>query len=488
MGRLLLPNMRFPGLTAALVLSLLLAYYLGEGGGRFSLEELAAMGASSAQIIADSGEGSRLIVANFLHESPLHLWGNVALLLIIGTICELFFYRLDLLFIYAFGALSAMLAALSDRAAVTYGASGLIFAALAATIVICYRYRRNIKPGYRRLLFIILPIYTLLLLLAGLKSGGVSVLAHIGGLGAGFICGRLFIVCHPAGLATHQRLKWLFLVLGLILIPLMVPKILVTKAYLFADSHYGVTFMAPSGWLIEKASLPKGEAFALQNSLGVTIYLESRLLADGVTDEELHFKENSEQYEMDGVIITSSNYIYLKGFYQYVLSCRVPLPLAELYAPWCQKAKNSLEFSPPDSLKAAKLRAENRVPLLSDYITFGDELMLYGAYSEGLELWAELAKTMNESGQIAYHYARWLTFMRKKPAVALDEARQAVDILGAHGEPLYLLMELLAKEKRYAEMKSYLISADEDDEKLLPYRALAGSGREPLRPFTLPGQ
>ena len=132
MSRLLLPNMRFPWLTALWAASLAIVYCLQSGSGPFAPEDLAAMGASSAQIIADSGSGLGLRTASFLHESPLHLWSNVALLIIIGTICELFDYRLDLLFIYIFGGTMAMVAALADPAAVTYGASGLIFAALAA--------------------------------------------------------------------------------------------------------------------------------------------------------------------------------------------------------------------------------------------------------------------------------------------------------------------------------------------------------------------
>ena len=246
--------------------------------------------------------------------------------------------------------------------------------------------------------------------------------------------------------------------------------------------------MAPSGWLIEKKVFHDGEMFAIQNSLGVAILLESRLLADGQSDEELHVNEYSEQYTVDGEQELSINYVYSKGFYRHTLTCNMPLALAVLYKPWCQKARDSVEIGLPDTLKAAKLRAENQVPLLEDYVRFADELMRYGAYDEGFNLWQSFAEKFGESGLIAYHYAYWLSTLGRDSAQALDEARLAVDKLGTYGEPLYLLLQILLKEKRYQEMESYLLAADINDEKLAPYRAQVAATKPKLPAFILPKQ
>ena len=145
----------------------------------------------------------RTLNASFLHFSWSHLFGNALSLWIIGKQYENVNYRGTFLIIYVFtGIVSMSSAALLQPNALTAGASGAVFGLMGASAMLSKRARRlavkgdltpHIHASYTRLGKL---VYTLMIynLIATFVMPGISIVAHISGLIAGFVIGLVIPV------------------------------------------------------------------------------------------------------------------------------------------------------------------------------------------------------------------------------------------------------------------------------------------------------
>lgn len=195
--------------AAALCFVVFLAQ-LGSGSVA-SLDGLIRAGANASDLVRD-GAVWRLVTANLLHGSWLHLGMNLAALLSTGALVERWLGRPGtILVLWTSGVggqlASAMLAWADTVARVSVGISGAVFGVLGVLLVSTWRFRRHPTGGLR------VPATTWLLLL--LTNGAISlvpmvdVAAHVGG----FVIGALTAVLvapgpgHPARLAPRGQVR-----------------------------------------------------------------------------------------------------------------------------------------------------------------------------------------------------------------------------------------------------------------------------------------
>jgi membrane associated rhomboid family serine protease len=146
-----------------------------------------------------------LITALFLHESPLHLAGNMVFLWIFGDNVEEVLGRARYVFVYVCSGLAGsllMIAADRDSLVPTLGASGAI-AGLMGAYVVWFPYHRVRVFVLRRVVevpaLVVIGTWIAIQILQGVLSishlgeaGGVAYLAHVGGAGTGIGAAFLF--------------------------------------------------------------------------------------------------------------------------------------------------------------------------------------------------------------------------------------------------------------------------------------------------------
>jgi len=158
-------------------------------GAVASLGGLVRAGANASDLVGD-GAVWRLVTANLLHGSWLHLGMNLAALLSTGALVERWLGRPGtVIVLWASGvggqAASTVLAWLGGEPRVSVGISGAVFGVLGVLLVSTWRFRRQATGGLR------VPWATWLLLLA--TNGAISLIpmvdvaAHVGG----FVIGAL---------------------------------------------------------------------------------------------------------------------------------------------------------------------------------------------------------------------------------------------------------------------------------------------------------
>lgn len=158
-------------------------------------------GASFAPGIFGSGEYYRLFTAMFLHGSPAHIFFNMLILHSIGMNIEKIFGFTRFALIYLLGGLTgSLLSALwGVYGGYSIGASGAVFAVLAAEGVFLYQHRRIIGPEMRGRLRA-LAFWSALNLALGFVTPGIDNWGHIGGLVGG---GVLAWFLAPFFMPTH---------------------------------------------------------------------------------------------------------------------------------------------------------------------------------------------------------------------------------------------------------------------------------------------
>jgi rhomboid protease GluP len=149
------------------------------------------LGANAAALVGD-GQYYRLVSANLLHASALHLFTNGFSLLALGTILErLLGWRHFLLLILATGLLSQAVSALAAPELGSYvysvGISGALFGLVGALGVVSWRFGRQLPGGYR-----VVPRAWMVLILVNFVAipmvfPQVDRFAHGGGLVAGAV-------------------------------------------------------------------------------------------------------------------------------------------------------------------------------------------------------------------------------------------------------------------------------------------------------------
>ncbi len=187
------------------------------GDGIAGAAGLIHLGANSSLRVG-AFEVWRLVTANLLHGSLIHIGMNLAALLTTGAVVERWLGRpATLIVLTASGVAgqgaSAAIALAEGVARVSVGISGAVFGVLGVLLVSSFRYRRQSTGGMR------VPASTWLLLL--ITNAAISMIpmvdvaAHAGGLVAG-VCVALVVSPRPHGppMLTPRQQLWLAGVAG----------------------------------------------------------------------------------------------------------------------------------------------------------------------------------------------------------------------------------------------------------------------------------
>ena len=196
---------RVPLITTIIVLLNLVAYFL-------AYEDEAAFmryGALETVKVIEGHEYYRLVTSMFLHADLEHLGRNMIVLFFLGAAVEAYigYTRWFILYIASgvIGNIASLLMEWStDETRLSIGASGAVFGAMGATLVIAFSNRRLLRNkstlGLRVLFMIIFSVY------AGLVSDGVNNAAHIGGLIGGLWLAVIFTSRRLSGINKEEWL------------------------------------------------------------------------------------------------------------------------------------------------------------------------------------------------------------------------------------------------------------------------------------------
>lgn len=244
---------RFPRITAALMFAQLILFAAMTLSGPIDQDALVAWGAKVAPLMIDAGQLWRLLTANLLHESALHIGFNLFVLLNVGAALEHVYRPLDYGLVLLASALGTTLSSLwALPGAVTAGSSGVVYGAMGAAVVFGLKHRELLPERYRRVLGEATLPAVLVFLYVGFTSTGVDNWAHLGGLGAGALT-ALWLV--PRSLAKPRGARARLLVaspFALVAVGMAAGGALLSHAtlrtQLARDDAFGVEARVPSLW------------------------------------------------------------------------------------------------------------------------------------------------------------------------------------------------------------------------------------------------
>jgi membrane associated rhomboid family serine protease len=173
-----------PYATYALIAMNVLVFIaeLGGGGGAGSLEgggQLISDGGLLGPAVADQGEWYRIVTSGFLHAGPLHLFLNMFVLYILGTVLEEGIGTARLLGVYFVSLLAGSFGALLlDPNQLTVGASGAVYGVMAATFLVARQ--RGVEQLASQI-----GLWVVLNLAFTFAVPGISIGGHLGGLAGG---------------------------------------------------------------------------------------------------------------------------------------------------------------------------------------------------------------------------------------------------------------------------------------------------------------
>lgn len=171
-------------------------------GGLDNVQRVIETGAMQREAVLD-GEYWRLVSAGFMHASGDHLFGNMAMLFILGMACEHAFGRRSYLFLYTACCVTGSLLTMLTPTP-TVGASGAIFGLAGAIIALAWAHRDKIEIRDRRV-GLVLGIWSAYTLALGLLSQVVSNSCHLGGLLGGLVLGAILPPAILADRREHER-------------------------------------------------------------------------------------------------------------------------------------------------------------------------------------------------------------------------------------------------------------------------------------------
>ncbi len=188
---------RFPWITAAVCVPAAMLLVAARGGWipmgvRPGVEidlgdalQVVELGARSTALVGDADERWRLLTAHFVHTSWLHLVFNVAFLFPVGGALEQIVRRSDYAAMMLVAMVGSALCSLVFTPQVSAGASGVVFAVLAAAVITGIRHRDRLGPHIRHHFgWWVLP-FLLITLAVTLGNPSVDHANHVGGLVAG---------------------------------------------------------------------------------------------------------------------------------------------------------------------------------------------------------------------------------------------------------------------------------------------------------------
>lgn len=169
---------------------------LGGGGGAATLEgggRLVADGGLLGPAISDGGEWYRIVTSGFLHAGPLHLFLNMFVLYILGTLLEEGIGTARMLGIYFVSLLAGSFGALLlDPNELTVGASGAVYGIMAATFLVARQ--RGVEQLASQV-----GLWVILNLAFTFAVPGISIGGHIGGLLGGAAAAAVIIAGERRG-------------------------------------------------------------------------------------------------------------------------------------------------------------------------------------------------------------------------------------------------------------------------------------------------
>jgi rhomboid protease GluP len=209
---------RAPPFTIGLIV-LLTAIFAGEvaRGALSSQAAITAAGALEARAVA-AGEYWRLVSATLLHGGVEHLVGNAVALFILGMVCEHAFGHAQYLILYVGSGLAGSLLSVLTSPGPSVGASGAIFGLQAAAIVLFRRHRDRLLLRDRRI-GVVLLVWAIYSIGAGIVTPYIDNGAHIGGAVGGALIARGLhpVVLEPMPPEHAARVRrWLWAVWALL--------------------------------------------------------------------------------------------------------------------------------------------------------------------------------------------------------------------------------------------------------------------------------
>jgi rhomboid protease GluP len=277
---------RMPWLMLGVIALVLAAFILWQGGAPETTDMLLQQGAKSPSLMIELGQWWRLLSANVLHVSGVHLAVNCLFLLNVGGPAEAVFRRIDLLWILVASALGTTVFSSFANPAVSCGASGIVFGLWGALALFGLRHRAQLPERYQKYFLSSVVPYVVFALYLGFAMDGVDNWGHLGGLVGG---GGISYLFPPRLLAQKDRLRVVKLAAAVAL------PLLLWLANLFAMgagelsetrhfSRLGLVVAVPARWDLTHSSRARHrETFAFENRAGVTLALEAKR-TDGVVD------------------------------------------------------------------------------------------------------------------------------------------------------------------------------------------------------------
>lgn len=188
---------RFPWITAAICVPAAVLLALAQLGcaplglaPRTAIDlgdalHVVELGARSTALVGDANEHWRLLTAHFVHTSWMHLLFNIAFLFPVGGALEQIVRRRDYAVLVLVAMMGSAMCSLVFTPQVSAGASGLVFAILAAAVITGIRHRERLGPHVRHHFgWWVLP-FLLITLVVTLGNPSVDHANHVGGLLAG---------------------------------------------------------------------------------------------------------------------------------------------------------------------------------------------------------------------------------------------------------------------------------------------------------------
>jgi len=188
---------KIPRATAALIAANFIIFLIVEifFGSSENTEVLIRAGGAYVPAVR-SGEWWRLISAMFLHAGIRHLLNNMLLLYVLGQHLEMLLGRIRFVILYLVCGIAANYIAFRwyesrGEMTVAVGASGAVFAVMGALLFIIIKNKGRARGLSLRQMLVMLGFS----LYFGFVSAGVSNIAHVSGLIAGFIvCIPLYLI------------------------------------------------------------------------------------------------------------------------------------------------------------------------------------------------------------------------------------------------------------------------------------------------------
>lgn len=157
----------------------------------FDLQQLVSWGANYGPLTAAT-QWWRLLTAEFLHLSVIHLLVNMWAFWTVGRLTERLFGRWVFLGLYLASAILASLASIAwNPALIGVGASGAIFGVFGAFLAFLTKRQTRVPAAVFRAHWFSTLAFVLFNLVSGALQTGVDNAAHVGGLLAGFALGWL---------------------------------------------------------------------------------------------------------------------------------------------------------------------------------------------------------------------------------------------------------------------------------------------------------